>query len=148
MNWLEVDGAEWRLKWAGWRWMELGGAGWRWMEGWRWVQGLVIPNIKSIVYELSNVLPNDCSLNNLENIWSKLGRDRVHGLVFPLEKTFCHSGKTLCWKTYEKLLSNFAWFLYFVPNILSRIVCTNTFLFIYNSGQCSSNFDILIIFIS
>ena len=27
MSWVEVDGAEWRLKWAGWRWMELGGAG-------------------------------------------------------------------------------------------------------------------------
>ena len=24
--------AEWRLKWAGWRWMELGGAGWSWVE--------------------------------------------------------------------------------------------------------------------
>ena len=27
MNWVEVGGAGWRLKWAGWRWMELGGAG-------------------------------------------------------------------------------------------------------------------------
>ena len=73
MSWVEVDEA-----------------------GWRWVHGLVIPNIKYIVYELSNVLPNDCRLNNLENIWSKLGSDRVYGLVFPLENFFCHSGKTLC----------------------------------------------------
>ena len=27
MSLVEVDGAEWRLKWVGWRWMELGGAG-------------------------------------------------------------------------------------------------------------------------
>ena len=27
MSWVEVDRAEWRLKWAGWMWMELGGAG-------------------------------------------------------------------------------------------------------------------------
>ena len=27
MSWLDVDGAGWRLKWAGWRWMELGGGG-------------------------------------------------------------------------------------------------------------------------
>ena len=27
-----VDGAEWWLKWAGWRWMELGGDGWSWVE--------------------------------------------------------------------------------------------------------------------
>ena len=30
--------AEWRLKWAGWEWMEVDGA------GWRWVNGLLIPN--------------------------------------------------------------------------------------------------------
>ena len=37
MSWVEVDGAEWKLKWTWWRWMELGGAGWSWMElcgGW------------------------------------------------------------------------------------------------------------------
>ena len=27
MSLVEVDGAEWSLKWVGWRWMELGGAG-------------------------------------------------------------------------------------------------------------------------
>ena len=27
MSWVEVDGAGWRLKCAGWRWMELGGGG-------------------------------------------------------------------------------------------------------------------------
>ena len=32
MSWVEVGGAEWRLKRAGWRSMELGGAGWRWMN--------------------------------------------------------------------------------------------------------------------
>ena len=32
MSWVEVDGAGWRLKLAGWRWMELGGAGWSWVE--------------------------------------------------------------------------------------------------------------------
>ena len=32
LSWAEVGGARWRLKWAGWRWMELDGAGWRWME--------------------------------------------------------------------------------------------------------------------
>ena len=30
MCWVEVDGAEWRLKCDGWRWMELSGAGWSW----------------------------------------------------------------------------------------------------------------------
>ena len=48
MRWVEEDGAGWRLKWAGWRWMELGGARWSWVElggsEWRWVHGLVIPN--------------------------------------------------------------------------------------------------------
>ena len=43
MSWGEVDSAGWWLKWAGWRWIKLGGAGWRWMEvdgaGWRWVHG-------------------------------------------------------------------------------------------------------------
>ena len=29
MIWVEVDGADWRLKLAGWSWIELGGAGWR-----------------------------------------------------------------------------------------------------------------------
>ena len=42
MSWVEVDGAGWRLKLAGWRWMELGGAGWSWVElggaGWSWVE--------------------------------------------------------------------------------------------------------------
>ena len=28
----ELGGARWRLKWTGWRWMELGGGGWRWVE--------------------------------------------------------------------------------------------------------------------
>ena len=37
MSWVEVDGARSKLKWAGWKWMELGGA------GWSWVHGLVIP---------------------------------------------------------------------------------------------------------
>ena len=32
MSWVEVDGAGWRLKLAGWRWMELGGVGWSWVE--------------------------------------------------------------------------------------------------------------------
>ena len=32
MGSVEVDRAGWRLKWAGWRWMELGGVGWRWVE--------------------------------------------------------------------------------------------------------------------
>ena len=32
MSWVEVDGARWRLKWAGWRWMGLGGDGWSWVE--------------------------------------------------------------------------------------------------------------------
>ena len=27
MSWVEVDETRWRLKWAGWRWMELGGGG-------------------------------------------------------------------------------------------------------------------------
>ena len=62
MSWVEVDGAGWRLKWVGWRWMELGGAGWRWMvlggggwcwvevdeAGWRWVHGLVIPKLNFV----------------------------------------------------------------------------------------------------
>ena len=37
MNWVEVNGAGWRLECAGWSRMELGGA------GWRLVHGLVIP---------------------------------------------------------------------------------------------------------
>ena len=32
MSWVEVDGAGRRLKWAGWRWKELGGGGWSWVE--------------------------------------------------------------------------------------------------------------------
>ena len=27
ISWVEVDGARWKLKWPGWRWMELGGVG-------------------------------------------------------------------------------------------------------------------------
>ena len=32
MSWIEVDGAGRRLKWAGWRSMELSGSGWIWVE--------------------------------------------------------------------------------------------------------------------
>ena len=32
MSRVEVIGAGWRLKWAGWRWMELGGGGWSLVE--------------------------------------------------------------------------------------------------------------------
>ena len=32
MSWVEVYGAGRRLKWAGWRWMDLGGDGWNWVE--------------------------------------------------------------------------------------------------------------------
>ena len=28
MSWVETNGDRWRLKWAGWRWMEVDGAGW------------------------------------------------------------------------------------------------------------------------
>ena len=38
LRWVEVGGAEQRLKCAGWRWMELGG------RGWSWVHSLIIPN--------------------------------------------------------------------------------------------------------
>ena len=32
MSWVEIDGAGWRLKRAGWRWMALGGGGWSRLE--------------------------------------------------------------------------------------------------------------------
>ena len=32
MSWAEIDGAGWRLKRAGWRWMALGGGGWSRVE--------------------------------------------------------------------------------------------------------------------
>ena len=42
MSWVELGRVGWRLKSAGWRWMELDGA------GWSWVHGLVTPVLKQM----------------------------------------------------------------------------------------------------
>ena len=56
---MEVNGAGWRLKWAGWRWVEVDGT------GWRWVHGLVIPVFKQSSYSLAfTIFPQKKSLSS------------------------------------------------------------------------------------
>ena len=48
--------AEWRLKRAGWRWVELGGGGWSWVGlgggGWSWVEvGARFNNTLTLIVE-------------------------------------------------------------------------------------------------
>ena len=83
------------------------------------VRQCLISSIKNIVYEL------DLGSQEIGDIgkMGKLGGDRAYCPIFQ-KQNFGSTGQKLPRSSYQSflLLPNFAWFLYFIPNILSRII--------------------------